>query len=430
MSKKSIIRKCVAAVLIVAASVIIFKSVQYQSLAVKDSGSHPEEKILLTVLAGQSTSDAGIEDLIDEALAEKFPQVQLEWECVDWGENFGSQMQARFASGDIPDIMIGKAQDVYVYAAMGNLAPIPSSCSDRIEEKALEPVTIDGTVYGLPYNAFYQGVIYRKDIFEKYNLEPPETQADLDSIISVLAANRITPFAAHFQESWQIANMTMQFFMNDIFSVDPDWGDRFRDRKTDFSDNNHIETCLLQNQFILTHSWPDALMLDQYESDRRFIEGEAAMYMTGTWSLQTINQYSSSQEYGIFPYPNQSGDAKLIRETNITFMKSNSSDNGDLIDQVLEELVTNEDLVQNILDFTQTSSVIKDIEPEYSSCIDEDVSWYEEKNQVVEVTAGNNQLLWIFQDDVAGKLQEWLQGKISLEDVMQYADLHRFESSN
>ena len=58
-----------------------------------------EEGILLTVLAGQSTSDAGIEDMIDEVLAEKFPNVKLQCECVDWGEQFNSQMQGRFASG-------------------------------------------------------------------------------------------------------------------------------------------------------------------------------------------------------------------------------------------------------------------------------------------------------------------------------------------
>ena len=42
-----------------------------------------DEPVTLTVLAGQSTTDAGIEDMIDEALAEKYPNITLEWECVD-----------------------------------------------------------------------------------------------------------------------------------------------------------------------------------------------------------------------------------------------------------------------------------------------------------------------------------------------------------
>lgn len=70
-----------------------------------------DEPVTLTVLAGQSTTDAGIEDMIDEALAEKYPNITLEWECVDWGNDFQPKMQQYMQSG-LPDIMIGKAQDV------------------------------------------------------------------------------------------------------------------------------------------------------------------------------------------------------------------------------------------------------------------------------------------------------------------------------
>ncbi|OYO76173.1 hypothetical protein CG709_15870, partial [Lachnotalea glycerini] len=43
----------------------------------------PDELVTLTVLAGQSSTDAGIEDMIDVALAEKYPNIKLNWECVD-----------------------------------------------------------------------------------------------------------------------------------------------------------------------------------------------------------------------------------------------------------------------------------------------------------------------------------------------------------
>ena len=51
----------------------------------KDDGSKADsggEEVTLTVLAGQSTTDAGIEDMIDDAMAEKYPEITLEWECV------------------------------------------------------------------------------------------------------------------------------------------------------------------------------------------------------------------------------------------------------------------------------------------------------------------------------------------------------------
>lgn len=44
--------------------------------------------VTISILAGQSTSDAGTEDMIEDAVTERFPQVELQWECVDWGEDF------------------------------------------------------------------------------------------------------------------------------------------------------------------------------------------------------------------------------------------------------------------------------------------------------------------------------------------------------
>lgn len=96
------------------------------------------------------------------------------------------------------------------------------------KKDALKEVTVDGAVYGIPYNAWYQGVIYNKDIFQKYKLTPPTTREGLEEVVACLERKGIVPFASHFQESWEVANMTMQYMMNEIFDKMPDWGDQFR----------------------------------------------------------------------------------------------------------------------------------------------------------------------------------------------------------
>ena len=96
------------------------------------------DTIVISVLAGQSTSDAGVEDMIDEWMEKNFPQVYLEWECVDWGDQFNTQMKSRIAAGEIPDIIIGKAQDVQIYAKAGNLAKISDSYLGKIQKDALK----------------------------------------------------------------------------------------------------------------------------------------------------------------------------------------------------------------------------------------------------------------------------------------------------
>lgn len=388
-----------------------------------------QEPVTLSVLAGQSTSDAGIEDMINEWMEEEYPDVTLEWECVDWGDGFNSKIQGRFAAGDIPDIIIGKAQDVQTYARTGNLGEISARCSGKIEPWALETVTSDGKVYGVPYNAWYQGVIYNKGIFEELDLEPPETEEELDQVTERLKEAGIVPFAAHFQESWKAANMTMQYMTNDIFRNTPDWGDQFRSGSQNFSGNEVIRRCFENNRKILENSWEDALQIDQFESDSRFTQGEAAMYLTGSWSMQFASQYGEDQEFGIFPYPSQNGKAYLIRETNMTFMKSADSEYGDLIDEIFSDLLTEQDLAQEILAFTQSSSAIKGITPVYENKLQSDIDWYIENGKVTDASVGNAQLTWEFQDKVAVQQLLWLRGETSLDSVLRYADDNRTFSS-
>ena len=390
--------------------------------------SEEKKPIVLTILAGQSTSDAGTEDMIDEWMQQRYPDVKLEWECVDWGDRFNTQMRGRFAAGDVPDIMIGKAQDVHTYAAVGQLGEINIDAGSSIAQSALDTVTIDGKIYGVPYNAWYQEVLYNKEIFEETGIEPPRTLEEMEEVILCLESKGVVPFATHFQESWNVGNMTMQYMINDIFRYDSEWGEKFREGTVSYSDNGAILRCMLNNKMILDASWEDALQLDQFECDSRFTQGEAAMYLTGSWSLQFANQYGKDIEFGIFPFPNQNGDAALIRETNITFMKSAFTEHDELIDDIFNSLLKDKKLLQEVLDFTQSSSVITGADTVGSSWIQDDISRYEAEGKIIDASVGNVQLVWEFQNSVAQEQLSWLKNEKSLREVLSYADENRENS--
>ena len=380
-----------------------------------------EKEIVLNVLAGQSTSDAGIEDMIDDYLAENFPQVRLEWECVDWGESFASQLRGRIAAGDVPDIMIGKAQDVGTYAREGILEQIRMEQLVTIDQRALETVTVDGKVYGMPYNAWYQGVIYNKDIFEELGLQVPETPEELERVVMVCRQQEVVPFAVHLQENWKVANMTMQFLTEGVFAEDDGWGDRFREGTARFSGNAEVEDAIEQNRYLCENTWSDAWIIDQYESDKRFAEGKAAMYLTGTWSLQSVDQYTNEAHFGIFPYP-MGPEPRLIKEINMTYMMSSTSEYKQLIQEIFAGLISNEELMQEILGFTQTYSIVEGIASGYQSNIQEDIDRYEAAGHVIGADVGNSQLVWNFQSELAAETMKWLKDEIPLSEVLRYAD--------
>lgn len=388
-----------------------------------------DEPVTLTVLAGQSTTDAGIEDMIDEALAEKYPNITLEWECVDWGNDFQPKMQQYMQSG-LPDIMIGKAQDVSTYAPQGVLGEIDSTYLDRGLDAARENVTIDGKTYGLVYNAMYQGIYYNKAMFKENGWEIPKTLDDLQAIIDDCKEKGITPFASHMVDTWSIGNMSMQFAMNDVFNKTPDWGDKFRAGEVSFSDSEDMQNALNYNKLIYDNTFEDTFSTEQTDCDAKMVLGDAAMKVSGSWSIQNFLDIDENFDFGIFPFPNQTGDSKLIFEPNITIMTSANTEHQDAVNDFLDLMSSDKDLAVEILDYTKTASMLKDVTPTFNNPSQEDIDKYASEDMIVDVTLGNNQLVWGgFQEENAKDIAAWLQGQESLEDCLKACD-GRVDSSS
>lgn len=388
-----------------------------------------DEPVTLTVLAGQSTTDAGIEDMIDEALAEKYPNITLEWECVDWGNDFQPKMQQYLQSG-LPDIMIGKAQDVSTYAPQGVLGEIDSTYLDRGLDAARENVTIDGKTYGLVYNAMYQGVYYNKSMFEENGWEIPKTLDDLQAIIDDCKEKGITPFASHMVDTWSIGNVSMQFAMNDVFNNIPDWGDKFRAGEVSFSDSKEMQNALNYNKLIYDNTFEDTFSTEQTDCDAKMVLGDAAMKVSGSWSIQNFLDIDENFDFGIFPFPNQTGDSKLIFEPNITIMTSANTEHQDAVNDFLDLISSDKDLAVEILDYTKTASMLKDVSPTFNNPSQEDIDKYASEDMIVDVTLGNNQLVWGgFQEENAKDIAAWLQGQESFEDCLKACD-GRVDSSS
>lgn len=83
-----------------------------------------------------------------------------------------------------PDVIEGLLEDTAVYVNNDIIEPLDSyfaqwEDSSQFVESTLEPLTINGKLYGIPYNTNARALIYRKDIFEKFGLSLPKTWDEL-----------------------------------------------------------------------------------------------------------------------------------------------------------------------------------------------------------------------------------------------------------
>ena len=69
----------------------------------------------------------------------------------------------------------------------------------------------------------------------------------------------------------------MQFMMNDVFNKDENWGDKFRNGETSFSDSKEAQTAYQYNKLIYDNTFPETFSTEQTDCDAKMVRGEAAM---------------------------------------------------------------------------------------------------------------------------------------------------------
>jgi hypothetical protein len=251
----------------------------------------------------------------------------------------------------------------------------------------------------------------------------PTTVDELQVIIDACKAKGIVPFASHMVDTWSIGNVTMQFAMNDVFNNDPTWGDKFRAGEATYSESKEFQQAYQYNKLIFDNTYPETFSTEQTDCDAKMVLGEAAMKVSGSWSIQNFLDINENFNFGIFPFPNQTGDSKLIFEPNITIMTSAASKNQEAINCVLDLLTGNKELATEIYDYTRTAAMLKDVTPTFVNPSQEDIDKYAAEGKIVDVTIGNNQLTWGgFQEENAKDIAAWLQGDATFEDALKASD--------
>jgi ABC-type glycerol-3-phosphate transport system substrate-binding protein len=96
------------------------------------------------------------------------------------------------AKSGTPDVIEGLLEDTAVYVQKGLIEPLDARLAAWVDrgqfvDSTLAPLRIGGKLYGIPYNTNARAMIYRKDIFAKYNLQVPKTWDEL-----VTTARKIT----------------------------------------------------------------------------------------------------------------------------------------------------------------------------------------------------------------------------------------------
>lgn len=110
------------------------------------------------------------------------PGVEVDYQVVSWTD-LGKKIVASTAAGQPPDVVHLDDFGASVLSGQGLLEPaddvVAAIGTDDYFPIPLESVTMDGTVWGVPFSNGFNLLWYRKDLYEKHGLEAPKTWDEL-----------------------------------------------------------------------------------------------------------------------------------------------------------------------------------------------------------------------------------------------------------
>lgn len=230
---------------------------------------------------------------------------------------YKDKLRIALGSGNAPDIFFnwggGPLAD---YVKAGQVADLTDLLNNqfvdyknRFPDSVWGPATVDGKIYGIPTEgSAVELLYYNKALFEKYNLNPPETWNDLLNAIKVLKENGIAPIVLEGKSQWPemiwVQYLTMRIGGPQVFEKiakgEPDaWSD-----PAVFKALEIVQELVDMGAFQNGYASMDA---GKNQAEAMLASDKAAMLAQGSWVYNTIlNNYPEMIEegkLGFVPFP-------------------------------------------------------------------------------------------------------------------------------
>jgi raffinose/stachyose/melibiose transport system substrate-binding protein len=158
----------------------------------------------------------------------------------------------------------------------------------------------DGKVYGVPLEMSTFQIYYNKDIFAKYQLQPPTTWDQMISSARTLLAKGVTPFAAAGKDTWLLP------LYDEAFAATRYGGPAFEKKvlagQAKFTDPDYVAALEVLNQ--LKPYFPkDQMGLGETDVQTLFATGKAAMIPEGSFALAPLKAINPNLDLGVFNAP-------------------------------------------------------------------------------------------------------------------------------
>ena len=180
---------------------------------------------------------------------------------------------------------------------------------------------IDGTILGPPIMAENLALIYRKDVFQKYQVSVPKTLEELEAAARLLHRK---PFGPQGTPGFALVGRgkgpgVTGLYASLLHTLGGTWLDAAGEPTINGPDS--LAALEWMRRLLGSYAPPDIATYDYPEAIKVFTEGRAAMYIDGSSIYQLIDQTSMAPNVGYASFPAGSKESGTVAALSLTINK-------------------------------------------------------------------------------------------------------------
>ncbi|GAB6991997.1 extracellular solute-binding protein [Paenibacillus pini] len=265
-----------------------------------------DEKVKLTVwhnFAGDDLRAKAVRGLIEKFQADN-PNVELDAQAIP-PDGYRQRLSTVAAGNELPDLFFVYAgsHSAELYKA-GLLQPITEVVDQNPEWKgkflpgAFDPFTFEpGQVYTAPIGMSATSILYyNTTLFDKYKVKVPTTWDEMMTAIKVFNENKITPIALGNKAPW-VAQSTIIGALGDRVTGTEWFKNAAAQKGAKFTDPEFVKVLNYFKELSDKKAFQDgANSIDNTQAEQYFIQGNAAMMVSGAWTLTNLAASASEDQ--------------------------------------------------------------------------------------------------------------------------------------
>lgn len=252
-------------------------------------------------------SDSAGYDFLQETLQEWGAENGYTFKFVAYPyADLNKQYTLGMVSGELPDIAMVNNCDTANFVEMGMLQDITEQVeawgeADNFYESAMNTTTVDGKIYGLPYNSNCLALFYDEDALAAAGVEVPTTWEELKAASLKLKGEHQYGMAMSLTGTDEGTFQYFPFLYSsgaDMYSLNSEEGIASMSYLKDMMDEGGMSTEVI--------NWSQADVCQQ------FIQGNAAMMINGPWQIPELEKSAPDKNWNCTKIPVDKEEATAL----------------------------------------------------------------------------------------------------------------------